>query len=88
MVDSPPGITSPSRPVEVGGHAHLAHVGAEVAQHAAVRLEVALERQDADDAPHQPRLASSCASSSLRVSSEVIAVPRPSEARATRAGSA
>ena len=36
---------------------------------------------------YQPRLASSWPSSSLRVSSEVIAVPRPSEARATRAGS-
>ena len=76
-------------PVEVGGHAHLAHVGAEAAQHLAVRLEVALERQDADSSMrYQPRLASSCASSSLRVSSEVIAMPRPSEARATRAGSA
>jgi hypothetical protein len=34
----------------------LAHVGAEVAQHPAVRLEVALQREDAD---YHPRLASS-----------------------------
>ena len=76
----------PVEPVEVGGHAHLAHLGAEAAQHARVRLEVALEREHADERrAHQPRLARSCCSSSLRDSSETIAWPRPSLARARRA---
>src|SRR5215211_7768555 len=78
----------PVEPFEVGGHADLAHLGAEVAQHPRVRLEVALEREDADERrAHQPRLASSCCSSSLRDSSEAMACPRPSEARATRSAS-
>jgi hypothetical protein len=40
--------------LEVGRHAHLANLGAEVAQHAPVRLEVALERQDADERAGRP----------------------------------
>ena len=88
VVDSPPGMISPSRPVEVGGHAHLARLRAELAQHARVRLEVALEREDADERrAHQPRLARSCCSSSLRDSSDVIAWPSPSLAAATRSAS-
>ena len=78
------GHDQPVEPVEVGGHAHLAHVGAEGAQHLGMRFEVALKGEDAD---HQPRFASSWPSSSLRVSSDCIAIPRPSEARATRSGS-
>ena len=62
------GDHQPVEAVEVGGHAHLAHVGAEAAQHARVRLEVALQREHADErhGAHQPRLARSCRSSSLR----------------------
>src|SRR3954454_20089250 len=83
------GHHEPVEPLEVTRHAHLARLGAELAQEAAVGLEVALQRQDADERRrhYQPRLARSCCSSSLRVSSEVMAVPRPSDARATRSGS-
>ena len=81
------GDDEPVEARQVGRHAHLAHLGAEVAQDLAVRLEVALEREDPDErGAHQPRLARSWRSSSLRVSSEVIAWPRPSHARATRVG--
>ena len=76
----------PVEPLEVGGHADLAHFGAEAPQHLRVCFEVALECQDADEG-HQPRLASSWPSSSLRDSSDCIAMPRPSEAEATRAAS-
>ncbi len=48
----------PVEPLEVGGHADLAHVGAEALQHLGVRFEVALEGEDADRT-YQPRLASS-----------------------------
>ena len=64
------------RALEIGGHPDLAHVGAERAQHARVRREAALQREDADErSAHQPRLASSCSGSSLRASSDCIAVP-------------
>ena len=42
------GDHQPVEPVEVGGHAHLARVGAELAQHRRVRREVALQGEDAD----------------------------------------
>src|SRR3954454_4029497 len=95
----------PVEALEVAGHAYLADLGAEPAQHAGVRLEVALEGEDADQrscarlhpvvavagadrrGAHQPRFARSWRSSSLRVSSDVIAWPRPSDARATRSAS-
>jgi len=43
--------------VEVVGHAHVAHVRAERAQHPLVRGEAALQRQHPDDGMHayQPR---------------------------------
>ena len=75
----------PVEPVEVRRDAHLTHVGAERAQDARVRGEPALEGEDAD---YQPRLASSLLGSSLRASRLCIAVPSPSDARATRSGSA
>src|SRR4051794_7813296 len=74
----------PVEALQVSGDAHLARLGAEAAQCLGMRFEVALEGEDAD---HQPRLASSWPSSSLRVSSELMAVPSPSDAAATRAGS-
>ena len=46
----------PVEPVEVGGHADLAHLGAEALQHLGMRFEVALQGENAD---YQPRLASS-----------------------------
>src|SRR3954464_7137486 len=70
----PAGDHEPVEPVQVGGHADLAHLGAEVAQHLGVSFEIALKGEDA----YQPRLARSWPSSSLRVSSELIAIPRPS----------
>src|SRR3954447_202773 len=73
----------PVEALQVGGHAHLAHLGAEPAKELAMCFEVALKGED----PYHPRLASSWPSSSLRVSSDCIAVPRPSDARATRSGS-
>src|SRR3954454_12650346 len=80
--------------VEGGGRPHLAHVGAEVAQHPQVRVEAALQRQDADQrhvlqarAAYQPRLARTCDSSSLRASSDCIAAPSPVDAAATRSAS-
>ena len=42
VVDSPPGMTRPSSPFEVGGGADLTCLGAELAEHASVGLEVAL----------------------------------------------
>ena len=48
VVDSPPGTTSPSSPVELLGLAHLDRLGAEAAQHRRVLAEVALHGQDAD----------------------------------------
>ena len=82
------GDDEPVEPVEVGRHAHLAHVGAERAQHPRVRREAALQGEHADRATprYQPRWASSCSSPSERDSSESIAAPSPSEARATRSG--
>ena len=38
----------PVEALEVGGHADLAHLGAEALQHLGVRFEVALEGEDAD----------------------------------------
>src|SRR4051794_11144084 len=85
--------------VEVGRGADLADVGAELAQGLRVRGEAALQREHADERPvvrrrgavrtvvYQPRPASSCVSSSLRASRLCIAVPRPSDAFATRAAS-
>ena len=67
------GDHEPVEALEVGGHAHLAHVGAEVAQHRHVRLEVALERQDPDERL-PAAVGEQLPSSSLRVSSEVIAM--------------
>ena len=45
------GHHQPVEPVEVGGHADLAHVGAEAPQHLGVCFEVALKGEDADDSP-------------------------------------
>src|SRR4051794_1026081 len=78
------GEDQPVEALEVAGRAHLARLGAEVAQHRSVGVEVALEREDSD---YQPRPASSCSGSSLRASSDCMAGPRPSLALATRAGS-
>ena len=44
VVLSPPGMTRPSSPSIVGGGADLGYFGAELAQRAGVRLEVALQR--------------------------------------------
>ena len=77
-------------PLEVGGHADLAHVGAEALQHPAVRLEVALEREHPDERArhgYQPRCARSWSGSSLRASRLDIAAPSPALACATRSGS-
>ena len=61
-------------PVEIRGDADLAHGRAQSAQDRRVRLEVALQCEHADERrAHQPRPARSCCSSSLRVSSDVIA---------------
>ena len=89
VVDSPPGITSPSRPVRSAGMRTSRTSAPSSRSMRACACEVALQGEDADQrhARYQPRLARSCCSSSLRVSSETIALPRPSEARATRAGS-
>jgi hypothetical protein len=38
----------PVEPAQLGARTHLAHIGAEAAQHARVRLEVSLQREDAD----------------------------------------
>ena len=48
VVDSPPGITSPSRPVELLGQPNFDDVGAEPAQRLRVLAERPLERQNAD----------------------------------------
>src|SRR4051794_35532564 len=81
----------PVEPVEVGRGADLADLRTELAQNLRVRGEAALQREDADErrvgVAHQPRPASSCVSSSLRASRLCIAVPRPSDAFATRAAS-
>src|SRR5439155_12398238 len=77
----------PVEPLEAGRRAHLARVRAELAQDLRVRLEVALEGEDADDRRHHPRGESSCSVSSLRASSEIMGAPSPSVALATRSGS-
>ena len=43
------GHHEPVEPLEVARHAHLARLGAELAQQPAVGLEVALQREDADE---------------------------------------
>ena len=48
VVDSPPGMTRPSRPVELLGLAHLDRLGAEAAQHLRVLAEVPLHGENAD----------------------------------------
>ena len=56
VVDSPPGMIEPVQPVQIGRHAHLAHLRAERAQHPLVRREAALERKHSDrHAAYQPR---------------------------------
>ena len=89
-VDSPPGSTSASSPSRSAGNPHLPGLGTEPRQHALVRLETALEREDPDQrrVTHQPRDSSSCPDSSLEVSMLSIAAPSPVDAAATRAGSA
>ena len=90
VVDSPPGMTSPSSPSRSAGTRTSRTSAPSVAQHLGMGFEVALKGEDADshaEAAYQPRLASSWPSSSLRVSSDCIAIPRPSDARATRSGS-
>ena len=83
------GDDQPVEALEVGGHAHLAHLGAERRAACGVRLEVALEGEDADQrltaATSRGRRAAA-ARSSLRVSSDSIAPPRPSEARGDALG--
>ena len=54
VVDSPPGMTSASRPSRSLGRAHLAHLGALLLEDAPVRLEVALESEHADEAACLP----------------------------------
>lgn len=76
--------------LELVGGPHLAHGGAQSLEDLRVRLEPALDREDADDRSrvHQPRGESSCPAASFELSRLAIAEPRPAEAAATRAGSA
>ena len=54
-LDSPPGMTSPSTLVELLGAAHQRHSAPELAQHERVLAEIALQREDADAGPAEPR---------------------------------
>ena len=48
VVDSPPGTTRPSSPVELLGLAHLDDVRPEAAQHRRVLAEIALNGEHSD----------------------------------------
>ena len=75
--------------LEVRRGAHLARLGAEALEHPRVRLEVALEGQDADDQRRLPAAVLEQAARGLEssISMPVIGAPRSREAAATRSGS-
>ena len=92
------GQDEPVEPLEVGRHADLADLGAERAQHGRVRGEVALQGEDADgsartSAADRPDVTSRGWRASARARAcaprgSAWRSPRPSDARATRSGSA
>ena len=81
VVDSPPGMTSPSRPSRSAGTRTSRTSAPSAARIRACASKPPWSARTPTSGAYQPRLARSCCSSSLRVSSDAIAVPRPSEAR-------
>ncbi len=89
-VDSPPGTTSASSPSRSLGTRTSRGCAPSDAQQLRMRVEVALESEDADQLTghgYQPRGDSSCSDSSFELSRLTIGCPRPVDAAATRAGS-
>ena len=85
-MDSPPGMISASSPVEIVDGADLARADPEAREGLRVRLEPALEGENADR--HQPRCWSSPPFSwSVPISMPGMASPSSREAAAMRSGS-